>query len=159
MCNTTHVSPPPTLPTLTFPTPHFPAPTLPHTFTFPHPHSATNVKKWESEMTTLKNNNARLTAALEESTQHVAQWKTMLQKYKEENDQYKRKVSINSYSMLVNSSDDCTCAPCSYQPVHVYLVTIFAQPADYIGIFWFSEVYLLNSQMLITLADPRVGAW
>ena len=50
-------------------------------------------------MTTLKNNNARLTAALEESTQHVAQWKTMLQKYKEENDQYKRKVSINSYSM------------------------------------------------------------
>ena len=68
--------------------------TLPHPPTLPHPHSATNVKKWESEMTTLKNNNARLTAALEESTQHVAQWKTMLQKYKEENDQYKRKVSI-----------------------------------------------------------------
>lgn len=56
------------------------------------PHSATNVKKWESEMMTLKNNNARLTTALEESTQHVAQWKQMLQKYKDENEQLKKKV-------------------------------------------------------------------
>ena len=54
--------------------------------------SATNVKKWESEMQTLKNNNARLTTALEESTQHVQQWKQQLHKYKEENDQLKRKV-------------------------------------------------------------------
>ena len=55
--------------------------------------STTNVKKWESEMQTLKNNNARLTKALEESSQHVAQWKLQLQKYKEENDSLRLKVS------------------------------------------------------------------
>ena len=54
--------------------------------------SAQNVKKWESEMQTLKNNNTRLTTALEESTQHVAEWKKQLQKYKEESDLLKKKV-------------------------------------------------------------------
>ena len=43
-------------------------------------------------MQTLKNNNTRLTAALEESTQHVAEWKKQLQKYKEESDSLKKKV-------------------------------------------------------------------
>ena len=46
-------------------------------------------------MQTLKNNNTRLTMALEESSQHVAQWKLQLQKYKEENDSLKLKVIIN----------------------------------------------------------------
>lgn len=50
------------------------------------------MKKWESEMQTLKNNNTRLTTALEESTQHVAEWKKQLQKYKEESDLLKKKV-------------------------------------------------------------------
>ena len=54
--------------------------------------SAQNVKKWESEMQTLKNNNTRLTTALEESTQHVAEWKKQLQRYKEESDALKKKV-------------------------------------------------------------------
>ena len=54
--------------------------------------STTNVKKWESEMQTLKKNNDRLTMALEESSQHVAQWKLQLHKYKEENDSLKLKV-------------------------------------------------------------------
>lgn len=58
-----------------------------------HTNSTTNVKKWESEMQTLKSNNTRLTKALEESSQHVAQWKTQLQKYKEENDSLRLKVS------------------------------------------------------------------
>ena len=58
-----------------------------------HHTSTTNVKKWESEMQTLKNNNTRLTMALEESSQHVAQWKLQLQKYKEENDSLKLKVA------------------------------------------------------------------
>jgi ribonucleotide reductase beta subunit family protein with ferritin-like domain len=57
--------------------------------------STTNVKKWESEMQTLKKNNDRLTMALEESSQHVAQWKLQLHKYKEENDSLKLKV-VNS---------------------------------------------------------------
>ena len=55
-------------------------------------YSAQNVKKWETEMQTLRNNNAMLTAALEESTLHVAEWKRQLQKYKEECDQLKKKV-------------------------------------------------------------------
>lgn len=54
--------------------------------------SAQNVKKWESEMQTLKNNNTRLTTALEESTQHVAEWRKQLGRYKEECEQLKAKV-------------------------------------------------------------------
>lgn len=56
--------------------------------------SGTNVKKWESEMQTLKNNNSRLHTALEESKVNVSQWKAQLQKYKEENDSLKKKVSF-----------------------------------------------------------------
>ena len=54
--------------------------------------SSTNVKKWESELQTMKNNNTRLQAALEESKQHLSQWKAQLQKYKDENDSLKKKV-------------------------------------------------------------------
>ena len=54
--------------------------------------SAQNVKKWEGEMKTLKSNNAKLTAALKESNQHVAEWKERLQQYKDENTQLKQKV-------------------------------------------------------------------
>lgn len=43
-------------------------------------------------MQTLKSNNAKLTAALKESNQHVAEWKEKLQQYKEENAQLKKKV-------------------------------------------------------------------
>ena len=43
-------------------------------------------------MQTLKNNNSRLHTALEESKVNVSQWKTQLQKYKEENDSLKKKV-------------------------------------------------------------------
>ena len=45
-------------------------------------------------MQTLKNNNSRLHTALEESKINVSQWKTQLQKYKEENDSLKKKVSL-----------------------------------------------------------------
>ena len=54
--------------------------------------SAQNVKKWEGEMKTLKGNNGKLTAALKESNQHVAEWKERLQQYKEESAQLKQKV-------------------------------------------------------------------
>lgn len=43
-------------------------------------------------MQTLRNNNAMLTTALEESTQHVHEWKRQLQKYKEECDTLRKKV-------------------------------------------------------------------
>ena len=41
------------------------------------------------ELTTLKNNNARLTSALQESTANVEEWKRQLNSYKEENSRLK----------------------------------------------------------------------
>ena len=40
--------------------------------------SSANAKKWEVELATLKSNNARLTAALQESTANVEEWKRQL---------------------------------------------------------------------------------
>ena len=51
--------------------------------------SSANAKKWEVELTTLKNNNARLTSALQESTANVEEWKRQLNSYKEENSRLK----------------------------------------------------------------------
>ena len=47
--------------------------------------SSTNAKKWETELQTLRNNNARLSAALQESATNVDQWKKQLQTYQDEN--------------------------------------------------------------------------
>ena len=70
--------------------------------------SSTNVRKWESELQTMKNNNTRLQAALEESKQHLSQWKTQLQKYKEENDALKKKVrDLDLGLMTFPQSTDC----------------------------------------------------
>ena len=57
-------------------------------FTF----SSANAKKWEIELQTLKNNNARLTAALQESTANVDEWKRQLAAYKDESSRMKKKV-------------------------------------------------------------------
>lgn len=51
--------------------------------------SSANAKKWEIELQTLKNNNLRLTNALQESTANVDEWKRQLQSYKEENQRLK----------------------------------------------------------------------
>jgi hypothetical protein len=53
--------------------------------------SSANAKKWEIELTTLKNNNMRLTSALQESTANVEEWKRQLHSYKEENQRMKTK--------------------------------------------------------------------
>ena len=45
-------------------------------------------------MQTLKNNNVKLTVALKESNQHVAEWKEKLQQYKEESAHLQRKVTF-----------------------------------------------------------------
>lgn len=55
--------------------------------------SSTNAKKWETELQTLKNNNARLTAALQESTTNVEEWKKQLNAYKEESVRLRKKVN------------------------------------------------------------------
>jgi homer protein len=54
--------------------------------------SSANAKKWEIELSTLKSNNARLTAALQESTANVEEWKRQLQAYKEENQRLKHRT-------------------------------------------------------------------
>lgn len=45
----------------------------------------------------MKNNNARLTAALQESTTNVEEWKKQLNAYKEENGKLRKKVSYSKY--------------------------------------------------------------
>jgi len=54
--------------------------------------SSSNAKKWEQDMQILRNNNARLTNALQESNTNVEEWKVQLATYKEENNQLKAKV-------------------------------------------------------------------
>ncbi|CAH2236269.1 jg7033 [Pararge aegeria aegeria] len=48
------------------------------------PYCSANAKKWEVELATLKSNNLRLTAALQESTANVDEWKRQLHQYREE---------------------------------------------------------------------------
>lgn len=55
--------------------------------------SSSNAKKWETELQALKNTNARLTTALQESMTNVDQWHRQLSMYKEENEKYKKKVN------------------------------------------------------------------
>ena len=57
--------------------------------------SSANAKKWEIELATLKNNNARLTSALQESTANVEEWKRQLHTYKEENMRMKAKYQAD----------------------------------------------------------------
>lgn len=68
-------------------------------------HSSNNAKKWEAELQTLKNNNARLTTALQESTTNVEEWQKQLKLYKEDNTRLKLKVSENDWKNLKNSSN------------------------------------------------------
>ena len=63
--------------------------------------SSANAKKWETELQTLKNNNARLTAALQESTTNVEEWKKQLNAYKEENIKLRKKVHACRKNILI----------------------------------------------------------
>ena len=65
-----------------------------HVLLFHHSYSSANAKKWESEFQTLKNNNARLTAALQESAINVEKWKEQLNNYKEDNQRLRKKVIV-----------------------------------------------------------------
>ncbi|XP_061913397.1 homer protein homolog 1-like isoform X2 [Entelurus aequoreus] len=57
-------------------------------------HSSPNVNKhWEAELAALKGNNAKLTAALLESTANVKQWKQQLAAYQEEAERLHRRVT------------------------------------------------------------------
>uniref|UniRef100_A0A6I8NCL9 Homer protein homolog 2 n=1 Tax=Ornithorhynchus anatinus TaxID=9258 RepID=A0A6I8NCL9_ORNAN len=54
--------------------------------------SSCNVKKWETELQTLRESNARLTTALQESAAGVEQWKKQFSICRDENDQLRNKI-------------------------------------------------------------------
>lgn len=55
--------------------------------------SNTNAKKWETELQTLRENNARLVDALQESSANVESWKKQLNTCKEESDTLRNKIA------------------------------------------------------------------
>ncbi|XP_059213346.1 homer protein homolog 1-like isoform X1 [Centropristis striata] len=60
----------------------------------PFTHSSPNINKhWEAELAALKGNNAKLTAALLESTANVKQWKQQLAAYQEEAERLHKRVT------------------------------------------------------------------
>ncbi|EDL00940.1 homer protein homolog 1 isoform d [Mus musculus] len=70
----------------------------------PFPHSSAISKHWEAELATLKGNNAKLTAALLESTANVKQWKQQLAAYQEEAERlHKRVTELECVSSQANA--------------------------------------------------------
>lgn len=59
----------------------------------PPAHSAANVKKWEVELQTLRESNARLSSALQESVASAEQWKRQFSVCRDENDRLRSKVT------------------------------------------------------------------
>lgn len=58
--------------------------------------SSSNINKhWEAELAALKGNNAKLTAALLESTANVKQWKQQLAAYQEEAERLHKRVRLS----------------------------------------------------------------
>nr|XP_009938604.1 PREDICTED: homer protein homolog 2 [Opisthocomus hoazin] len=54
--------------------------------------SSSNVKKWETELQTLRESNARLSTALQESAASIEHWKKQFSACKEENEQLRSKI-------------------------------------------------------------------
>ncbi len=57
-------------------------------------------KHWEAELEALKGNNAKLTAALLESTANVKQWKQQLAAYQEEAERLHKRVRDETQKCL-----------------------------------------------------------
>lgn len=62
------------------------------------------MKKWETELQTLRESNARLTTALQESAASIEHWKKQFSACKEENDQLRSKVAERTHRRAVSSS-------------------------------------------------------
>ncbi|XP_055970014.1 homer protein homolog 2 isoform X1 [Sorex fumeus] len=58
----------------------------------PPAYSAANVKKWEVELQTLRESNARLSSALQESAASAEQWKRQFSVCRDENDRLRSKI-------------------------------------------------------------------
>jgi len=63
--------------------------------------SSANAKKWESELQTLRNNNARLHATLQDSASNVDEWSRQLQMYKDENGRLRSQVFTHYLSTVL----------------------------------------------------------
>jgi hypothetical protein len=59
--------------------------------------SSNNAKKWQEELEILRNNNAKLTTALQESHANVEEWKRQLQFYRDECTRLRQLVNRKSY--------------------------------------------------------------
>uniref|UniRef100_A0A8C0UPB4 Homer scaffold protein 2 n=1 Tax=Cyanistes caeruleus TaxID=156563 RepID=A0A8C0UPB4_CYACU len=59
--------------------------------------SSSNVKKWETELQSLRESNARLSTALQESAASIEHWKKQFSACKEENDQLRGKVAEHAH--------------------------------------------------------------
>ncbi|XP_047186576.1 homer protein homolog 1 isoform X1 [Scophthalmus maximus] len=76
--------------------------------TLPFSHSSSSINKhWEAELEALKGNNAKLTAALLESTANVKQWKQQLAAYQEEAERLHKRVTelecVSSQTTVIKS--------------------------------------------------------
>lgn len=83
------------------------------------PCSSSSINKhWEAELAALKGNNAKLTAALLESTANVKQWKQQLAAYQEEAERLHKRV-LELYTPVRcrhSSSDPDSFRPCVHSP-------------------------------------------
>lgn len=57
--------------------------------------SSTHANKWQDELEILRNNNAKLTTALQESHANVEEWKRQLQFYRDECSRLRQMVKNN----------------------------------------------------------------
>lgn len=57
-------------------------------------YSSNNAKKWQEELDTLRNNNGKLTTALQESHANVEEWKRQLQFYRDECSRLRQMVKL-----------------------------------------------------------------
>ncbi len=63
--------------------------------------SSSNAKKWQEELEILRNNNAKLTTALQESHANVEEWKRQLQFYRDECSRLRQMVKRKKHLMDV----------------------------------------------------------
>uniref|UniRef100_A0A8C5EDJ3 WH1 domain-containing protein n=1 Tax=Gouania willdenowi TaxID=441366 RepID=A0A8C5EDJ3_GOUWI len=79
-----------------------------HNATLPFSTSSSSINKhWEAELEALKGNNAKLTAALLESTANVKQWKQQLAAYQEEAERLHKRVTelecVSGQTMVIKT--------------------------------------------------------
>lgn len=121
--------------------------------------SSQNAKKWEVELQTLKNNNARLTTALQESNVNVDEWKRQLASYKEENATLKKMVGQTGIRWAIQCAK---CVDCrlllanslthSLTYKHCWIITTIQSPTSNMAITY-SPVRQLHKSTSLFIAQ------